>query len=328
MRLEELGEFGLIAALRRGIETALEGMVLGIGDDAAVFTARGGGSFAYTADAMVEGVHFDLAYTPMHALGYKALAVNLSDLAAMGGGAPAYALVVLGLRGDLEAEAVEELYRGLRDCGEEFGCAVVGGDVVTSPRHLFISVSLVGTLPEGRFLARGGARPGQAVAVTGTLGDSGLGLKLLMAGGDAGDFCAARHLYPRPRLREGRMALEAGASAAIDISDGLLQDLGHVCEESGVGARIEIEKIPISPQARRAAGRLGEEALEAALGAGEDYELLVVADAEVLEGLAGSAGLAVIGAIIPGEGVDLVDREGRRVSTGRRGYEHFREAGG
>ena len=328
MRVGEKGEFGLIADLRRWLDTEAGGLIRGVGDDAAVFEAREGRRFAYTADAMVEGVHFDPAYTPWHALGYKALAVNLSDLAAMGGGGPSYALVVLGLREDIEVEALEEVYRGMRDCGAGFACAVVGGDIVASPERTFISVSLVGVLAGNGFLARDGARPGQVVAVTGTLGDSILGLKALMSGGGNDNHCARRHLYPEPRMREGRAALEAGASAAIDVSDGLLRDLGHVCEESGVGARVLVEDIPISPEARRVAKDMGADPVEAAVAGGEDYELVVVADGEVMERLAATCALRVIGEIVPGEGVELVDRDGRRVAVGGSGYEHFKEAGG
>ncbi len=325
MRVGDLGEFGLIADIRRKLDGSLEGLVRGVGDDTAVFRASGGENYAYTADAMVEGVHFDSAYTPWHSLGYKALAVNLSDLAAMGGGAPSYALVVLGLREGIEVEAVEELYRGLSDCGREFGCAVVGGDVVSSPERIFISVSLVGCLAGEAFLPRDGARPGQLIAVTGNLGDSSLGLRSLMSGGRSDEHCASRHLYPRPRLREGRIALEAGATAAIDISDGLLRDLGHICEESGVGARVKMEDIPISREARMAASALGLDEIEAAVSGGEDYELLVVADVEVMRGLVEKAGFTVIGDIVSGSGVELVDRDGLVVTCERSGYEHFKE---
>ncbi len=325
MRVGDLGEFGLIAAIRLRLGLEREGLVRGVGDDAAVYRARGGEYYGYTVAAMVEGVHFDPAYASWHSLGYKALAVNLSDLAAMGGGAPSYALVVLGLGAEVEVEAVEEMYRGLRDCGDQFGCAVVGGDVVTSPERMFVSVCLVGALQGESFLPRDGARPGQLVAVTGTLGDSSLGLRSLMSGGGSDAYCAARHLYPRPRLREGRKALEAGASAAIDISDGLLRDLGHICEESGVGARVIMEDIPISEEARRVASAMGEDVLEAAVSGGEDYELIVVAEAETMEGLVEAGAFTVIGATVSGKGVELVDRQGRRVDFGRCGYEHFKE---
>lgn len=325
LRVEEAGEFGIIARLRAMLEGEREGLVRGIGDDTAVIRDGAGGLWAYTADAVVEGVHFDPAYTPWHSLGYKALAVNVSDLASMGGGAPSFALVVLGLRGDAEVEALEEVYRGLVDCGEEFGCAVVGGDIVRSPASLFISVSLVGSIPGERYLTRDAARPGQAVLVTGTLGDSYLGLRWLMGGGSDSNVCARRHLYPRPRVGEGGKALEMGATSAIDVSDGLLRDLGHICEESGVGAEVFIEEVPISGDAEATALELGEDARRAALFGGEDYELILVADADRAPSLRDGLGLSVVGRITEGNEVRVLDAAGKRLDTDRVGYEHFKE---
>ncbi len=325
MRVEEAGEFAVIARLRAMLEGGHEGVVQGVGDDAAVISDGAGGLWAYSADAVVEGVHFDPAYTPWHSLGYKALAVNISDLASMGGGAPSFALAVLGLRGDAEIEALEEVYRGLMDCGGEYGCAVVGGDIVRSPAGLFISVSLIGRIPGGRYLSRGAARPGQEVLVTGTLGDSSLGLRWLMGGGDTGNACARRHLYPRPRLEEGRRALQEGASAAIDVSDGLLRDLGHICEESGVGVEVFMEEIPISGDAEAAAREMGVDARRAALFGGEDYELILVAEAEAARSLRDGLGLKAVGRTCEGGGVRVLDGAGGEVDVGGMGYEHFKE---
>ncbi|RJP28405.1 MAG: thiamine-phosphate kinase [Actinobacteria bacterium] len=324
MRVADEGEFGLIARLRGMLAGEREGLIHGVGDDTAVFRSAAGGLWAYTADAVVEGVHFDPAYTSWHSLGYKSLAVNISDLASMGGSAPSFALVVLGLTGDSEVEAVEEMYRGMEDCGRRFGCSVVGGDIVRSPQHLFVSVSLVGPVEEG-FLTRGGARPGQVVMVTGTLGDSFLGLKWLMGGGKDSNPCAQRHLYPQPRLQEGGRARELAAAACIDVSDGLLRDLGHICEESGVGAEIFLEDIPISDAARKTAGELAEDAPGAALFGGEDYELVLVADEKKAVAMRDELGLTVIGMIKEGGGVVVLDSTGKRVDKGRIGYEHFKE---
>lgn len=325
LRVSDAGEFGIIAGLRRMLEGEGEDLVCGIGDDAAVFRSRAGGLWAFTVDALVEGVHFDPAYTPWHSLGYKSLAVNVSDLASMGGGAPCFALVTLGLTEDADTEDIAEMYRGMRDCGGECGCRVVGGDIVRSPGQMFVSVSLVGAIPGDRFLTRSGARPGQLVLVTGSLGDSHLGLKRLMGGGDADEACARRHLYPRARLREGRKALELGASAAIDVSDGLLRDLGHICEESGCGADVILEKIPISREAREAAARLGEEPTAAALHGGEDYELILTASPQAARDIADALEAVPIGEVTSGDGVRVLDARGREVDAARRGYEHFKE---
>jgi thiamine-monophosphate kinase len=325
VRVADMGEFAMIARLRCMLEGESEGVVLNVGDDTAVFRSQHGGLWAYTADAMVEGVHFDPSYTPWHSLGYKALAVNISDLASMGGSPPSFALVVLGLTGDTEVEAVEEIYRGLGDCGDEFSCSVVGGDVVRSPAHIFISVSLVGAVPGEMFLTRGAARPGQAVMVTGTLGDSYLGLRWLMDGGEGANACAQRHLYPRARLAEGKKALELGASAAIDVSDGLLRDLGHICEESGVGAEVFMDKIPVSDAATATARELGEDAAAAAMHGGEDFELILVADEDRVAAMRDEIGLAVIGRITEGESVAVLDPSGRQLDVQYSGYEHFKE---
>lgn len=325
MRVSEAGEFGLIEVLRSMLAQRAEGLARGVGDDAAVFDAGDGNLWAFTLDALVEGVHFDPAYVSWHALGYKSLAVNISDLAAMGGSRPSFALVGLGLGGDMDVGAVEEIYRGMVECGAGYHCVVVGGDVVDSPREMFISVALVGYIGGNGFLGRDGARPGQLVMVTGALGDSYLGWRWLKAGRGGDNACARRHLYPRPRLEEGRRALSLGASAAIDVSDGLVRDLGHICEESGVGAEIRSDKIPLSPAARETAGELGEEPLLAALRGGEDYELILVADPPVADRLREEVGAAAIGEITEGAGVRLVEPGGRLIETGKSGWEHFKE---
>ena len=325
MRMADAGEFGLIAHLRRMLQEKGEDLVRGVGDDTAVFRAREGGLWAFTADAMVERVHFDLRYVSWYALGYKSLAVNLSDLAAMGGSGPSFALVTLGLEDDTEIEAVEAMYRGMRECGEEFSCLVVGGDVVRSPQQVFISVSLVGFIHEDRFITRDGALPGQVVMVTGYLGDSYLGLKWLMGGGGEENECAGKHLYPRPRLEEGKLALALGATAAIDVSDGLERDLGHICEESGVGAEIVMERVPLSPAALETAKKLGEDPAGAALFGGEDYELILVADKKDVPAIRAELRVTVIGRITGGTGVRVLDTSGREINVERSGYEHFKE---
>lgn len=326
MKVSESGEFGLIRTLRRLMGAPGGDLLLGAGDDAAVLKDGAGHHWAYTVDALVEGVHFRSSYTPWYSLGFKALCINLSDLAAMGGGGPSFALVVLGLRGDEEVSWMEDMYRGLSDCARRFSCRVAGGDVVRSPERTFVSVSLLGTLHGDSLLARGGASPGQVVLVTGTLGDSWLGLQSLMHGGDPDEPCARRHLFPVPRLEEGRKALRLGATGAIDVSDGLLRDVGHICEESGVGVDIFLENIPISDAARRLAEELGLDPVRAALAGGEDYELVLTADERMASVLADELPATVIGRVRKGEGVTLLDAEGRVVAAPETGYEHFREA--
>ena len=324
MRVSDIGEFGLIAALRRMLLPESGGLVQGVGDDAAVFES-GEGLWAFTMDALVEGVHFDTGYVSWRALGYKSLAVNISDLAAMGGSSASFALVALGLEREMDVGAVEEIYRGMNECGERYNCRVVGGDVVNSPPGMFLSIAVVGRIPGDGFLSRDGARPGQVVMVTGTLGDSYLGWRWLKEGRGEDNACAVRHLYPRPRLEEGEKALYLGAAAAIDVSDGLIRDLGHICEESGVGAEIRAGAIPISPAAGETARELGEEPLQAALQGGEDYELILVAAEDDAARFQEELGITVIGEIKEGEGVEVLDDSGRPIEMDRSGWEHFKE---
>jgi thiamine-monophosphate kinase len=323
LRLSDAGEFGLIRELREILGKGQQGVLLPPGDDAAVIQAAPG-PLAYTADAMVEDVHFRPAYVSWHALGYKSLAVNLSDLAAMGGCPPSYALVVLGLPPETEMDDIKVLYGGMMECATEFSCSIAGGDLVGSSR-VFVSVSLVGSLPGGVYLTRSGARPGQSIMVTGTLGDSAIGLKWLMKGGGRENPCARKHLYPQPRMNYGRRALEMGATAAIDISDGLLRDLGHICEESGVGARIIASDIPLSEQAIETAGRMGEEPLGAAMYGGEDYELIIVADKGDATGMRSEMGIRAIGEIVEGSGIEVLDEKGQPRELEKFGYDHFKE---
>lgn len=325
LRISDVGEFGLIAALRGMLKESAAELLCGPGDDAAVFRGPDGVLWAYTADALVEGVHFDLSFTSWRSLGYKALAVNLSDLASMGGCDTSYALVVLGLREEVHAGAVGELYRGMLECGKRYSCRLAGGDIVRSPGGLFVSVSLVGDLEGERYLTRGNARPGELVLVTGSLGDSRLGLEWLKRGGGAGHPCAVRHLRPRPRLEQGRLALRMGATAAIDVSDGLLRDLGHICEESGVGAEIYLDDVPVSREARELARELGSDFIEAALHGGEDYELVITAAERDAREMAERLPASIVGRVTDGGGVTVLDGEGRRVEVSRRGYEHFTE---
>jgi thiamine-monophosphate kinase len=325
LRIGDIGEFGLIATLRSMLEGQGNELVRGVGDDAAVFRSHGGDLWSFTTDALVEGVHFDPVYTPWHALGYRTLAANLSDLAAMGGSSLSFALVALGLRAEVEVEQIEEMYRGMVDCGKEHACLVVGGDIVRSPGPMFVSVSVVGSIPGDRFLGRDGARTGQVVMVTGQLGDSYLGLKWLMEGRDKENYCAKKHLYPCPRLEEGRLASALGATAAIDVSDGLLRDLGHICEESGVGAEVVVDSIPLSPFALETASQLGEDAMQAALHGGEDFELILVADPRDAPMIREELEVTTVGKIVSGSGVRVVDSSGQQVHLEKSGYEHFKE---
>ncbi|HEY6003443.1 MAG TPA: thiamine-phosphate kinase [Anaeromyxobacter sp.] len=315
-------EFELIAAFTRALPLRGEGVLVGAGDDAAVLRPAPGEDLVATVDTVVEGVHFDARFAPED-VGWKALAVNLSDLAAMGA-RPLWALVALALPAGTRPAAVKRIASGLGACARAYRTAVVGGNV-SRARELSLTVTAVGAVPEGRAVLRTGARPGDLVAVTGTLGDAALGLRP-----GAPRALASRQKRPSPRLAAGR-ALAGIVRAGIDVSDGLAQDLGHVCRASGVGARIGLPDLPLSPAYRRMARRLPDP-FAPALSGGEDYELVVAVPPTSLERARAAARrsgtpLTVIGRFVRGEGVRVVDARGEAVSVPE-GHDHLRERGG
>jgi thiamine-monophosphate kinase len=315
------GEFELIDLFTRALPLAGRGVVLGPGDDAAVLRPAAGEDLVVTVDAVVEGVHFDGRSTPAD-VGWKALAVNLSDLAAMGA-RPVAALVALGLPRGTPAARVRGVARGLGACARRFGTAVVGGNV-TRADVLSLTVTVLGAVAEDRALLRDGARPGDVVAVTGTLGDAALGLAR-----GAAPALARRQRRPTPRLEAG-LALAGLVRAAIDVSDGLVQDLGHLCRASGVGARIGVVDLPLSAAYRRAASRLADP-YAAALAGGEDYELVVAvapASLPAARKAAAQAGvvLSPIGRFVRGRGVRVVGIHGEDLAAPA-GHDHLRPGG-
>ncbi len=292
MDISELGEFGLIDRLRAILGQAPEGEEW-IGDDTAVLRAPAG-TILFTSDMLVEGVHFDLELTGPADLGYKSIAVNMSDVAAMSG-TPRRAVVSLGLRAGLQVDWVEDLCRGMKQCCDEFDSAVAGGDLSRSD-CLVISVALIGNPAGRRVTLRRGARPGDAVCVTGTLGRSAAGYRLLRAGIKGGGFGGVAaplgtdprapeaanppkstgedlklaHLRPTPRVREAEVLRRHLPTAMIDVSDGFAADLGHLCDSSGVGVVISAADMPL-PNLDNLS--LDKTALDLALAGGEDYEL-------------------------------------------------------
>ncbi len=329
VRIENLGEFALIQRLAQLLPAPGEEVVKGIGDDAAAIRLDGGQMLILTTDMLIEGVHFDLSFTSPRDIGYKTLAVNLSDLASMGCG-PGYALVSLGLPDGFDVEEAEEIYRGLAECAERWGGQFVGGDTVSSPHGLTINLALSALMNEETMVTRAGARVGDMVLVTGSLGESALGLELFKRGIVPEDenaiACVQRHLRPEPRFAVGAAARAAGATAMIDCSDGLLADLGHICEASGTGAVVEADWLPISDAARRVAARLEIDPLKAALAGGEDYELIITVEADKAEEAASRLNLTPVGTIvIDSEGLKVADEAGVAIPVGTLGYEHFRE---
>ena len=332
MKVAEVGEFGLIDLLQKEFAGSTSGLIVGIGDDAAVW--QGDGLVVATTDTVVEDVHFRSSTITWEELGWKSLAVNLSDIGAMGG-VPRYALLTLGLREDAEVEDVLALARGLTAAGREFSTAVIGGDIVASPRATFVTVALYGEIPqdgERPPLMRSAARPGDLVAVTGWLGRSAAGLRLLSERRDAppdavGELRRA-HNRPWPRVREGQALRAAGVRAALDISDGLAGDAAHIGEMSGVGVRLWAERLPVHPYVEQI---FGDDAFGLALFGGEEYELAFTAPPDVM-GVARQAlarlgtQTTLVGEVIaePRRKVLLAWPDGREAILERGGYDHFR----
>ena len=312
MLVRDLGEFGLIAALRAALPERVQGgpdIALGIGDDAATWRPPAGSSVVISTDSLVEGIHFrlDAGWSGWPDLGHKALAVNLSDIAAMGA-VPALATVSLGLRGDERVGDLEAAYRALGALAAWAGCVVAGGDIVASPGAVLWHVTVLGVAADGHVLTRSGARPGDVIVVSGTLGASAAGLALLGLDDDDPRRRAATapllieaHLRPEPRLTLGQVLLAHGASAAMDLSDGLAGDLPKILTASGVSAEIDESSIPVAAAVR---ALFPNDWLRFATRGGEDYELLATlpgdrADAIIAAAAAIGSTLTPIGTIRP-----------------------------
>ncbi len=305
------------------------GVRIGIGDDAA-WVDHAAGSSLVTADLLIENIHFNLKWISLHELGYKSLAVNLSDIAAMGG-TPAYAVLSIGIPANFDSNKIDELYRGVRLLARKNQVSIVGGDTNIAPL-LIVSVCVIGHPPR-RPIRRGGARIGDDIYVTGTLGDAALGLKLLRDGRrpiKARIFSKliARHHRPTPRIRAGAWLAKAGlATAMIDVSDGLMQDLGHVCRASATGALVFNDALPLSPAYRAVTGK-GETIH--ALSGGEDYELLFCArrkNRAHIEKLSSRLRLRItrIGiCVAANQGIQVVDSLGKAISIRAGGHDHFK----
>lgn len=346
MKLGELGEFELIEKMARVFRpegaavadaaAAFSRLDVGIGDDAAVWRPTPGRSTIATADAVVEGVHFTIETTSWYDLGWKAMASNLSDIAGMGG-APRYALAVLGTDRNRDEHDVLDLCRGMADIARRFGAEVVGGDTVSSPVTT-LSITVLGESieadgAEAALLSRYAARPGYEIAVTGTLGSSAGGFELLRRGGQEVppglEPLVRAHCHPMPRVTEGQMLVQVGVPCGMDMSDGLVQDLTRICLASNVSAAIELDRLPMDPLLP---ATFGERAVEMALSGGEDYELLCLAPPDVMARAisfleAAGRRLTVVGwaeARDPSSApVMLLDSDGNRHSPRRMGWDHF-----
>ena len=341
--ISNIGEFGLIAVMRDTLgEPSDDDLVSGIGDDAAVYRVGDGEVHVLTTDTLTEGIHFDRAFMPMEHLGFKAMSVNVSDIAAMNA-EPRYATVTVGLSQKVTVEMVETIYEGIREACDAYDVTVVGGDTV-SAHSLSLSVSVVGEAAADDVVYRGGAKAGDKLCVTGDIGASYAGLKVLVRNRqqlqeqgedfepnlDPFSYVIRRHLAPPAQLKTVRDWAEAGVqpTALIDISDGLASEVHHVCEASGVGAQLYEPALPIDPETRNTATDFGEDVSVYALFGGEDYELVFTMPESDLDAVDPQS-YTVIGDIEEPEDPEnpvLIQRaDGENVPLQPGGFDHFDE---
>ena len=333
MKFSEIGEFGFIDSIKTLCDTSRKGIIKGIGDDCAVFAPSRGRVLLFTTDMLVEDIHFLRDTVTFYQLGRKVIAVNLSDIAAMGG-RPLVSLISLAIPVEMNVEVIQELYRGMEGICKHYQVSIVGGDTVASPNRLVLNVSVIGDAKENEVLYRSGAGPGDKIYLTGNLGDSSAGLKILKneisPPESIGSFFIKAHNEPIPLIETGMMVAASGlASAMIDLSDGLLSDLRHICRESGVGALLQAEKIPLSSELRLLASHANFNPLYLALSGGEDYQLLFTvpeAKAQGIEKLFKEHRLSppfLIGEICQERGIRMVNDDGSVLELRPQGFNHF-----
>jgi len=340
MGASRLSEFELIALLTRNLPLH-PGVVLGVGDDCAILDTGGNTLLLATCDSLVEGVHFTFQTYSPEQIGQRAVAINISDIAAMGG-EPRFALISLILPLRQSQELIERVYAGLLQEAEQFAIAIVGGNISGAGKseQLVIDITLLGSIERGNALMRSGARVGDILFVTGSLGDSAAGLYTILHPGNAypseeRDALRSVHRIPRPRVREGRILGQLGpetVTAMIDISDGLSGDLQHLCERSNVGARIDTMQLPLSQALRTIASVAGHDPFDWALHGGEDYELLFsVAPGKedlVFQAVQSATGTSItaIGILCPAEeGMKLVSPVGQEKVLVPRSWDHLKQ---
>lgn len=333
MKISEIGEFGLIDMVSRMVEgkrdkttESWKRLLVGIGDDAALWKGSRRLQVA-TTDSLVEGVHFSVQYCDWESLGWKSLAINLSDIAAMGG-IPLYALVSLSLPGSVLVKDITSFYNGMLKLCKVSGTAIAGGNF-SSSNQVVITLTVFGEVSEGKNLLRSGAEPGDVVALTGYTGLAAAGLEVLQGkkkpDRKSASLFTKAFLRPEPRLKEAAFLASRGVKAAVDISDGLLRDLSHICQSSKVEVEIDLGSIPVHPALRE---NFGRKALSLALEGGEDYELLFTASEQNFSRVERGTGcpVTVIGRVTGKSSrgkLTLRDEKGRGISWEKGGWEHF-----
>jgi thiamine-monophosphate kinase len=337
MLLNELGEFGVIDRIARYLPNAPSDVIVGIGDDVAVLRTSGPRYLLATCDIQVENVHFVKSLITPYQLGRKIVAINVSDIAAMGG-APMWALVSLGLRPDTPVSFIDELYRGMGEQIQAAGAAIVGGNLSRIHEGAVIDLFLMGEVAPEHLVLRQGAKEGDLVLVTGAPGDSRAGLALtlnpdLAVSEESSRKALDKHLTPTPRLKEGQLLARSGlVHAMMDVSDGLLSDLRHMCAASGVGAEVWTANLPVSAACEEIAGAAGSDCIDWVMTGGEDYELLFTVAPESAPKVQAilrdevQTSCHIVGRIIPeSAGIQLLFPDGQRSAYDQSatGWDHF-----
>ena len=334
MQINELGEFGVINILKQMVigqrsdcgnaQDLASNLIVDNGDDAAAWAA-GRGQMLFTTDTMIEDVHFTRQTISWHDLGWKSVASNISDVASMGG-LPAYALITLGLPSETVISDLESLYQGMLEISNEYGMAIVGGDMVRSP-VMFITVALTGVM-DGQPMVRTGALPGDLVAVTGYLGNSGGGLRLMLEGKSQSSkdaqFLCDSHRRPSPAVAVGQSLLDSNITTAMDVSDGLVDDLSKLCCASSVSGRIFTDRLPIHASLN---AQFPDDSIHLALSGGEDYVLMFTGQPSKVNRIVSElpVGASIVGEITEGQpgNVEVLDANGQEMRVVHPGWDHF-----
>ncbi|NQT34900.1 thiamine-phosphate kinase [bacterium] len=333
--IKDIGEFGLIDRIQKLLPAhSSTEIIIGIGDDTAVVRLDDNRSLLATCDIMVEGTHFRFDYITPYQLGRRAVSINLSDIASMGG-KPTYALISLALPEKLSPDDFDELYSGMSDQMADFSAVIIGGNLAQTSENMVIDIFMLGEIEPDKMLTRSGAEPGDRIMVTGELGASAAGLHVLEKYGlsypERLDHLVQAHLQPEPRIDEGRLIAASGyATSMIDLSDGLGSDLRHILEKSGVGAEIYMEKLPQPEYITEAAQLVSRSTWDIVIKGGEDYELLFTVKPdtpdEIIENISRTTSTPVteIGRILPEiDGCSIVDSKGDRHPLETKGWDHF-----
>ncbi|HLC50428.1 MAG TPA: thiamine-phosphate kinase [Candidatus Nanoarchaeia archaeon] len=316
MKLSNLGEFGIIKKIREKTYSSKE-VIAGIGDDAAVLEFNKKQFLLYTTDALVENVHFSLKYFKPWQIGAKSIEQNASDIAAMGG-VPTYAVVSLMLPENLDTKFVDELYSGINKTAKKYHISIIGGNISKS-KEVIMSISMLGIVEKKYIALRKGAKKGDYILCSGNVGKSAAGLELLKKNKKGASI--KNHLEPKCRLGLARKLVKIGINSMIDVSDGIASEITHICNESGVGAIVYADKIPISKNTINDAKLLGKNSLDFALYGGEDFELLFTAPKSKIKKLT-KLGASVIGEIADKKnGIKLI-KNNKEIKL-RKGFEHF-----